>query len=213
MRLFIDTANIEEIREIGRWGVLSGVTTNPSLVAKAGRDLHEVIAEIAALVPGPISAEVISVDADGMYKEGLELAELAENVTIKVPMTEGGLEATSRLADEGLDVNVTLVFSANQALLAAAAGAAYVSPFLGRLDDIGHDGLEVVAEIVEAFERYAMPTEVIAASIRHPLHVIGSARAGADIATVPYKVLKSMVCHPLTERGLDMFIKDWQAQR
>ncbi len=213
MRLFIDTANIEEIREISRWGVLSGVTTNPSLVAKEGRDLNEVIAEIAALVPGPISAEVISVDADGMYKEGLELAELAENIAIKVPMTEGGLEATSRLADEGLDVNVTLVFSANQALLAAAAGAAYVSPFLGRLDDIGHDGLEVVAEIVEAFERYAMPTEVIAASIRHPLHVVGSARAGADIATVPYKVLKSMVCHPLTERGLDMFIKDWQARR
>lgn len=213
MRLYIDTANIDEIREISRWGILSGVTTNPSLVAREGRDLNEVIAEIAALVPGPISAEVLSTDADAMVEEGRALSQLADNVAVKIPMTVDGLAATSRLSREGIDVNVTLVFSVNQAILAAQAGAAYVSPFLGRLDDIGHDGLEMVSGIVDVFEYYALPTEVIAASIRHPLHVIGAAYAGADIATVPYKVLKAMVGHPLTSQGLDRFMADWKARK
>ncbi len=213
MRLFIDTANIEEIREISKWGILSGVTTNPSLVAREGRDMKDVISEIASLVPGPISAEVIATEADKMVSEGRTLSQLAENVVIKIPMTADGLEATSQLTSDGIEVNVTLVFSANQALLAAQAGASFVSPFLGRLDDIGHDGLVVVSDIVDIFEYYALPTEVIAASIRNPLHVTGSAQAGADIATVPYKVLKAMVEHPLTASGIDTFMKDWRSRQ
>lgn len=213
MRLFIDSANIEEIREVSRWGVLSGVTTNPSLVAKEGREMEEVIKEITSLVSGPISAEVLATEAPGMVEEGRKAAAWGDNVVIKIPMTEEGLRATYELCQEGIEVNMTLVFSTNQALLAAQAGASFISPFIGRLDDIGHSGLEVVRDVAELFAYYAIPTEVIAASIRHPLHVVESAQAGADIATVPYKILKAMVKHPLTDSGLEKFLSDWKSRR
>lgn len=213
MRLFIDSANIDHIREIAAWGVLSGVTTNPSLVAKEGRDMREVIQEIAAIVDGPISAEVLSTDAEGMIREGREYARWHENVVIKCPLTPEGLKATAALAAEDIPVNVTLVFSANQGLLAARAGAAYVSPFVGRMDDINHDGMDIVADLAEIFEIHDIETEIIAASIRHPRHVTEAALAGAHIATCPYDVLKKMVQHPMTDAGIARFLADWEAAR
>lgn len=211
MKIFIDTANIDEIKDINRWGILDGVTTNPTLIAREqGRDFKEIIKEIASLVPGPISAEVISTDAEGMVREGEELAAIAENVVIKIPMVEEGLIAVNQLNKKGIKTNVTLVFSPNQALLAARAGATFVSPFVGRLDDIGHNGMELVQDVVKILEWYQLDTEVIAASIRHPRHVYQAAAAGAHIATVPYGVLKKMVNHPMTDKGLEKFIQDWK---
>lgn len=210
MKLFIDTANIDEIREINEWGVISGVTTNPSLVAKEGRDLKEVIHEITSIVDGPISAEVISLEKDGMVKEARELAKIHPNIVIKIPMTKEGLKAVNILSKEGIKTNVTLVFSPNQALLAAKAGATYVSPFIGRLDDIGNEGMDVIHDIVEMFEIHNIDTEIIAASIRHPMHVVEAAKAGAHIATIPYKVFTQMLNHPLTDIGIERFLKDWE---
>ncbi|MCK9444001.1 MAG: fructose-6-phosphate aldolase [Tissierellaceae bacterium] len=210
MKLFIDTANIEEIREINQWGVLSGVTTNPSLIAKEGRDFQEVVKEIASLVDGPISAEVISLEKDGMVEEARELAKIHSNIVIKLPMTGEGLKATKVLSNEGIKTNVTLVFSANQALLAARAGATFVSPFVGRLDDISNEGMTIVEDIVQIFDFHGIDTEIIAASIRHPVHVIEAAKAGSHIATIPYKVFLQMLNHPLTEIGIERFIKDWE---
>ena len=211
MRLFLDTANIDEIREAVGWGVISGVTTNPTLVAREqGRTFAEILREITDIVPGPVSAEAISLDAPGMIAEARTLAAAAENIVVKIPMTPEGLKATKTLAGEGIRTNVTLVFSANQALLAALAGASYVSPFVGRLDDAGHDGMQVVRDIAQIFEIHGLESEIIAASIRHPLHVIDAAKAGADIATVPMKVLRVMVSHPLTDRGIEMFLADWK---
>lgn len=210
MKLFIDTANIDEIREVNEWGVISGVTTNPSLIAKEGRDFKEVIHEIASIVDGPISAEVIALDKDGMIKEARELSKIHPNVVIKIPMTKEGLKAVKVLYEERIKTNVTLVFSANQALLAAKAGATYVSPFLGRLDDIGNDGMNIIYDIVQIFDIYDIDTQVIAASIRHPMHVIDAAKAGAHIATIPYKVFNQMVEHPLTDIGIKKFLKDWE---
>lgn len=201
---------MEEIREINDWGILSGVTTNPSLIAKEGRDFVEVIKEITSIVDGPISAEVVSMEAAGMMKEAEELAAIHPNIVIKIPMTPEGLKATKACAQKGIKTNVTLVFSANQALMAALAGATYVSPFVGRLDDTGHDGIELVGDIVEIFDLHALDTQVISASIRHPQHVLASARVGAHIATVPYKVLKQMVKHPLTGSGIEKFLADWE---
>jgi len=210
IRLFIDTANVEEIREINEWGVISGVTTNPSLIAKEGRDFKDVVREIVSIVDGPISAEVVSMDWEGMVKEAVELAGIHPNIVIKIPMTPEGLKATKECTRRGIKTNVTLVFSANQALLAALAGATYVSPFVGRLDDIGQDGMDLVEEIVEIFDLHGLDTQVISASIRHPQHVTLSALAGAHIATVPYKVLKKMVEHPLTDLGIEKFLADWE---
>lgn len=210
MKFFIDTANIDEIKEVYSWGILSGVTTNPSLVAKEGRDFRQVIEEIASIVPGPISAEVIATDAEGMIKEGVEYAAWAENVVIKVPMTAEGLKATRALADKGIKTNVTLIFSPNQALMAARAGATYVSPFLGRLDDISFDGMQLVSDVVDIFLTHDIATEVIAASIRHPLHMVQAAKVGAHIATAPYKVYQQMLKHPLTDAGIQRFLADWE---
>lgn len=211
MKFFIDTANIEEIREAYNWGILAGVTTNPSLMAKEGQDPVQVIREVAALVPGPISAEVLATDTEGMVAEGERWAAVAPNVVVKVPLTEAGLAATRRLADAGIRVNVTLIFTANQALLAARAGAAFVSPFVGRLDDIGYNGVDVVATIAELFERHDIETEIIAASIRRPLDVTEAALAGAHIATVPFAVLRQACRHPLTDAGIARFLADWEA--
>ncbi len=212
MLIFLDTANLDELRQAVKLGVVAGVTTNPSLVAKEKSvDYRGVVQQIAAIVPGPISAEVLNLEtAEGMVREAREVASWAPNVVVKIPITAKGLEATSILSEEGIQTNLTLCFSANQALLAARAGATYVSPFVGRLDDIGHDGMDVVAEIVEMFGYYDLETEVIAASVRHPMHVSAAARAGADIATVPYKVLMQMIEHPLTEAGIARFAQDWQ---
>lgn len=209
MRLFIDTANVEHIREAAALGVISGVTTNPSLIAKEGRDFVEVVKEITAIVDGPISAEVISEEAGGMVAEAEELAKIHPNIVIKIPMTNEGLKAVHALTPKEIKTNVTLVFSANQALLAALAGATYVSPFVGRLDDIGHDGIEVVAQTMDILDIHGLSTRVISASIRHPLHVMQSARVGAHIATVPYKVLMQMAQHPLTDIGIRKFLDDW----
>lgn len=209
MKLFIDTANIDEIKEAASWGILDGVTTNPSLIAKEGRDFQQVIKEIVDIVDGPISAEVIALDGDKMVEEGEELAKIHDNIVVKVPMTKEGLKATKALAEKGIKVNVTLVFSANQALLAAKAGAAYVSPFLGRVDDIGTTGMNLVEEIIRIFDTYGYETETIAASIRHPLHVTDAALAGSHVATVPFKVLKMMTDHPLTDIGIEKFLADW----
>lgn len=211
MKIFIDTANIEEIRDIYKLGILDGVTTNPSLIAKeSGRDFKEIIKEISDLVSGPISAEVISLETAGMIKEAEELAAISENIVIKIPMTKEGLAAVSVLAKKGIKTNVTLIFSSNQALLAANAGATYVSPFVGRLDDIGMDGMELVREIMQIFETYGIETEVIAASIRHPQHALMAALAGSDIATIPHKVLLQMMKHPMTDKGIDAFMADWE---
>jgi len=208
MKLFIDTANVSEIREMA-W-LIDGVTTNPTLVAREKRPFAEVIAEICGIVDGPISAEVTALDVDGMVAEARELAAIHENVVVKIPMTEAGMQAVVRLAAEGIRTNVTLVFSANQALLVAKCGATFVSPFVGRIDDIGGDGMGLVSEILEIYENYAFQTEVLAASIRHPRHMVEAATLGADIATVPYGVLKKLFHHPLTDLGLDRFLKDWE---
>lgn len=211
MKFFIDTANVEEIKEANDLGVICGVTTNPSLIAKEGRDFGEVIAQIAAIVDGPISGEVkaTTVDAEGMIKEGREIAKIHPNMVVKIPMTEDGLKAVKQLSSEGIKTNVTLIFSANQALLAARAGATYVSPFLGRLDDIGQPGIELVENIVTIFDNYGIETEIIAASIRNPVHVTQCALAGADIATIPYGVIKTMISHPLTTKGIEKFQNDY----
>lgn len=210
MKLFIDTANVEEIRKANELGVICGVTTNPSLIAKEGRNFREVVQEICSIVDGPISAEVVSLEAEGMVKEARELAKIHPNIVIKVPMIPEGLKATKILSGEGIKTNVTLVFSANQALLAALAGATYVSPFVGRLDDIGQEGMELIRDIVHIFDQYMFKTEVIAASIRHPIHVTDSAKAGAHIATVPYKVILQMTQHTLTDIGVQKFLADWE---
>jgi len=209
MKFFIDTANLDQIKEIHGLGLLSGVTTNPTLVAKENVDFHDRLREITAFVKGSVSAEVVSTTADEMVAEGRELARIAPNITVKIPMTEAGMTAVSKLSAEGIKTNVTLVFSANQALLAARAGATYVSPFVGRLDDIGHDGIALIAEIRELFDIHDLDTEIIAASIRHTAHVTQAALAGAHIATIPYTVFKQMIKHPLTDKGLANFLNDW----
>jgi len=210
MKFFIDTANIDEIKEAHAMGMVDGVTTNPSLIAKEGRVFEEVIREISEIVDGPISAEVISLDAEGMVKEARELAKIHKNIVIKVPMTVEGLKATRKLTDEKIKTNVTLVFSPLQALMAAKAGASYVSPFVGRLDDISQDGMQLIEQIVEIFANYAYETEIIVASVRNPLHVLDSALAGADIATIPFNVLSKLAAHPLTDKGLKAFLADWE---
>ncbi|MFY9140681.1 MAG: fructose-6-phosphate aldolase [Thermacetogeniaceae bacterium] len=211
MEIYLDTANVDEIREAVTWGVISGVTTNPTLIAKeSGRDFREIIKEICGLVQGPVSAEAVSLDVEGILKEARELAALNPHVVIKIPVTEDGLAAVKVLSREGIRTNVTLVFSPLQALLAARAGATYVSPFIGRIDDTGQDGSDVLADIMDIFRNYQLETKVIAASIRHPRHVLEAARLGADIATVPFKVLKTMFRHPLTDRGIDRFLADWE---
>ena len=210
MRFFIDTANIEEIKEANELGVICGVTTNPSLIAKEGRDFIEVVKEISTIVDGPISAEVISLDHKGMVEEADKLSKIHKNIVIKLPMTLEGLKATKILSQKGIKTNVTLIFSATQALLAARAGATYVSPFVGRLDDIGQDGLSLIEDIVDIFNVNAIETEIIVASVRNPIHVAQAARMGADIATVPYKVITQMTKHPLTDKGIENFLKDWE---
>ncbi|ALC88683.1 transaldolase [Bacillus sp. FJAT-18017] len=213
MKFFIDTANMDEIREAYSLGLLSGVTTNPSLVAKEkGVSFEDRLKEITELVPGSVSAEVIALDAEGMVKEGRELAKIAPNITIKVPMTPEGLKAVHTFSQEGIKTNVTLIFNANQALLAARAGASYVSPFLGRLDDIGQNGLDLISTIAEIFAVHGLETEIIAASIRHPMHVTEAALRGAHIATIPYKVLMQIFHHPLTDKGIEAFLKDWNSR-
>lgn len=210
MKIFIDTANIEHIREANAWGILSGVTTNPTLVAKEGREFKSTVKEIASIVGGPISAEAVSMKKDEIVKEARELAKIADNVVIKIPITSDGLAATKILSSDGIKINMTLIFSGNQALLAALAGASFVSPFVGRIDDISYDGAQVLSEIISIYRNYDFETEVIAASIRHPLHVLQAAQIGVDIATVPYDVLKAMVKHPLTDRGIERFLEDWE---
>jgi transaldolase len=209
MKFFIDTADVSELKKVLPTGLIDGVTTNPSLIAQSGRKIAEVIKEICDLVEGPVSAEVVSTDFDTMLKEGKYLAGLAENVTVKVPLTVDGLKVCKILSDEGTMVNVTLCFSAAQALLAAKAGAAFISPFVGRLDDIGQDGMELIADIVELYSNFTYGTEVLVASVRGPQHVVAAAKLGADVATLPPKVLWQMYNHPLTSSGLDAFLKDW----
>ena len=211
MNFFIDTANVEEIRAATEMGIISGVTTNPSLIAKEGRVFEEVIKEITAIVDGPISAEVVSLDAPNMIKEARELAKIHKNIVIKIPMTLDGLKATKTLSAEGIKTNVTLIFSATQALLAARAGATYVSPFVGRLNDISDNGIDLVADIADIFAIHNIDTEIISASIRGPQDVTDSAKAGAHIATVPYKVIVQMAKHPLTDIGIERFVADWNS--
>ena len=213
MKLFIDTANVEEIRHANELGVICGVTTNPSLIAKEGRDFKEVVTEIAGIVDGPISAEVISLDHDGMINEARDLSKIHKNIVIKIPMTIEGLKAVKILSSEGIKTNVTLIFSAAQALLAARAGATYVSPFLGRLDDIGMPGMDLIEEIADIYSIHNIETEIIAASIRNPIHVIDAARAGANIATIPYKIIIQMAKHPLTDSGIEKFMHDWENKK
>lgn len=211
MKFFLDTADLGEIRWGAQAGLIDGITTNPTLLSKVAGDLdpRDVLAEICSVVEGPVSAEVVAVDADGMYREGRELAKLAENVVVKIPLLEEGMVAVRRLVADGIKVNVTLAFSSVQCLLAAKAGATYVSPFLGRLDDIGHDGMDVVRETRQIFDNYGIETAILAASIRHPRHVAEAALLGADVATMPTAVLKKLLLHPLTDRGLDQFLNDW----
>ncbi|HBD64806.1 MAG TPA: fructose-6-phosphate aldolase [Clostridiales bacterium] len=213
MKLFIDTANVDEIRKANDMGVICGVTTNPSLIAKEGRVFEEVVREITQIVDGPISAEVISLDSEGMIREAVELVKIHKNIIIKIPMTTEGLKAVKVLHSENIKTNVTLIFSAGQALLAAKAGASYVSPFVGRLDDLSNNGMDLIAEIVDIFNNYNIDTEIIAASIRHPMHVTQAARLGCHIATVPFKVLEQMTKHPLTDKGIEQFLKDWETVR
>jgi transaldolase len=212
MKFFIDTANIDEIREAHALGILSGVTTNPSLVAKENVSFHDRLHEITEIVSGSVSAEVISTTANEMIEEGKELAKIAPNITIKVPMTPDGLKAVKTFSELGIKTNVTLIFSANQALLAARAGATYVSPFIGRLDDIGYNGLDLISDIAQIFDIHGIDTEIIAASIRHPQHVTEAALRGAHIATIPYKVLMQLFKHPLTDIGIEKFLADWNKQ-
>jgi transaldolase len=211
MKIFLDTADIEEIGIAARWGVLDGVTTNPTLFSEVGGSYDEVLAEICRITPGPVSAEVVADELEGMLREGRHFAKLASNVVVKVPVSEVGLEAIARLAAEGIKTNCTLIFSSNQGLLAAKAGASLLSPFVGRLDDINQDGIEVVRELVAMVETHGLETEVLAASIRHPRHVTEAALAGSHIATVPIKVLRQMVHHPLTDTGIEQFRRDWEA--
>ena len=210
MKFFLDTANLNDIREAASFGIADGVTTNPSLIAKEGNvDFKQHIAAICEIVSGPVSAEVTSLDVDGMIREGKEYSKIAPNVVIKCPLTRDGLKATRRLADDGIRVNVTLCFSAAQAILAAKAGASFISPFLGRLDDIGENGLNLLQTIIEIYQNYQWKTEVLAASLRHPIHVIEAARMGADIATMPFKVIDQLFNHPLTDKGQAQFLADW----
>jgi len=213
VKLFIDTANVAEIGEAASWGILDGVTTNPSLVAREGRSYHELVAEICRQVPGPVSAEVLATDAEGMEREGRELAGIAENVVVKLPVTQDGIKVCARFSEEGIATNLTLCFSPAQALLVAKAGATYVSPFVGRIDDVGQDGMQVVREIVQIYDAYEFPTQVLVASVRHPQHVVEAALAGADVATVPFKVLQQLFRHPLTDIGLQRFISDFRAAK
>ncbi|MDR2548640.1 MAG: fructose-6-phosphate aldolase [Desulfobulbus sp.] len=213
MKFFIDTANIEEIKKGLELGMVDGVTTNPSLVAKEPRPFVEILKEICSLVEGPVSAEVVSLDADGMVAEAKELVKIADNIVIKIPMIEEGLKAVKRLSAEGIKTNVTLIFSAAQVLLAAKAGATYVSPFVGRLDDISVNGLELIADIMTILRNYGFATEVIVASVRHPMHVVESALLGADIATIPYKVIAQLAKHPLTDIGMRQFLADWEKRK
>jgi len=210
MKFFIDTANIEEIKQASAWGMVDGVTTNPSLVAKEGREFKGLIKEICDIVDGPVNAEVVSLDAEGMVKEAQDLARIAENIVVKIPLIEEGLKAVRILAQEGIRTNVTLCFSPIQALMAAKAGAAYISPFVGRLDDISHVGMDLVEQILTIYENYAFETEVIVASIRNPIHVRDAALMGADIATIPFKVIRQLIRHPLTDIGLKNFLADWK---
>lgn len=213
MKIFIDTANIEEIRKAHELGIIDGVTTNPSLIAKEGRDFRQVVSEICQIVNGPISAEVISVEAEGMLQEARELAIIHPNIVIKVPMTAEGLKATKQLSAERIKTNVTLVFSSNQALLAAKAGATYVSPFVGRIDDISWNGMDLIKEIAQIFRNYDLKTEIIVASVRNPLHVKEAALCGAHIATIPFAVLQQLIKHPLTDIGIEKFLQDWEKVR
>jgi len=211
MKFFIDTANIDEIKELNQYGILDGVTTNPSLIAKSGRDFLEVIAEICKIVKGPVSAEVVATESSAMLKEAAKLAAIADNVVIKLPMTLDGLKACHKLTQDNIKTNVTLCFSAAQALLAAKAGATYVSPFIGRLDDISYNGLNLIAEIRMIFDNYPnLDTEILAASIRHPIHLLESAKLGTDVATIPAKVIQQLIKHPLTDSGLAVFQSDWE---
>ena len=212
MKFFIDTANIDEIKKANELGMVDGVTTNPSLVAKEGREFKGLIKEICGIVDGPVSAEVVSLDAEGMVKEARELANLADNIVVKIPMLEEGLKAVKTLAQEKINTNVTLCFSPIQALMAAKAGAAYISPFVGRLDDISHIGMELVEEIITIYDNYGFETEVIVASVRNPTHVLDAALMGADIATIPFKVIQQLTKHPLTDIGVEKFLADWKKQ-
>lgn len=209
MELFLDTANIEDIKTAASWGIISGVTTNPTLCAMENTDFQQAVKTICSIVNGPVSAEAVSLEKEAIIKEAQALSKIASNIVVKIPITEDGLAATSALSKEGIKVNMTLVFSTNQAILAARAGAYFASPFVGRLDDIGHDGIGLVKDIAMVYKYYGLKTKVIAASIRHPLHVTQAAQAGADIATVPFSVLQSMIKHPLTDKGIDRFLEDW----
>ncbi len=210
MKFFIDTANVEEIKTAEEWGLLDGVTTNPSLIAKEKRPFKDIVTEICSIVDGPVSLEAVSMDAEGIISEARALSSISANVVVKAPMTLQGLKAVKALSAEGIKTNVTLVFSAVQALMAAKAGATYVSPFVGRLDDISHDGMELVRQILDIYDNYGFSTEVIVASVRHPLHVLDGALMGAHIATIPFKVLEQLSKHPLTDIGIDRFMKDWE---
>lgn len=210
MKIFIDTASVAEIRKASELGVVDGVTTNPSLMAKENREPVELLKEICSIIDGPVSAEAVSLDADGMVKEGRELSAIHKNIVIKIPMTEEGLRAVKRLSAENIKTNVTLVFSSMQALLAAKAGATYVSPFVGRLDDISHVGMDLVGDILQIYENYAFSTEIIVASIRNPIHVVDAAKMGAHVATIPYSVISQLTKHPLTDIGIEKFLKDWE---
>ncbi|HEY5648158.1 MAG TPA: fructose-6-phosphate aldolase [Nitrospiria bacterium] len=209
MKFFIDTANVKEIREAADMGLLDGVTTNPSLVSKEGRPFREILEEIVQIVDGPISAEVVSTDAEGMIREGLELSKIHKNIVVKLPTILEGLKACKRLTSDGIKTNLTLAFSPSQALLAAKAGATFVSPFIGRLDDISHSGMEIIDQIRTIYDNYGYQTEILAASIRHPMHVVEAAMAGADVATIPFKVIQQLIKHPLTDSGLKKFLADW----
>lgn len=211
MKFFLDTANLDELRDAAAMGIVDGVTTNPSLVAKEGKDFKTLVAEICEIVPGPVSAEVVSTEAQAMIKEGRELAKIADNIVVKLPTIPEGIKALVTLAGDGIKTNLTLVFQPLQALIVAKAGATYVSPFLGRLDDIGHDGMQVLSDIREIYDNYGFRTEILAASLRHPLHVVQSAKLGADVGTMPYKTFMALLKHPLTDIGLEKFLADWNA--
>jgi transaldolase len=210
MEFFLDTADIKEIETGLEWGLVDGITTNPSLIAKQGKNYLATVQEIARLVPGPVSGEVLATEFEGMMDQGRRLADLAENVVVKVPLTPPGLRAVAKLLDDGIRCNVTLCFSSAQALLAAKAGAAYISPFIGRLDDVGEDGMELIDEIVSIYQNYDFETKVLVASVRHPIHIVQSAQLGADVATMPFKVLEQLFKHPLTDIGLERFLADWK---
>src|SRR5262245_10673509 len=210
MKFFIDTANIEEIRKAASWGILDGVTTNPSLVAKEGKDFYEALKEICSIVPGPVSAEVVSTSTEEMIQEGRQLARIAKNITVKIPCIPAGIPAIKALSGEGIKINTTLIFSPTQALISAKVGAAFVSPFVGRLDDISHVGMDLVRQIRTIFDNYDFPTQILAASIRNPVHVVEAAMAGADVATMPFSVIEALLKHPLTDVGLKKFLDDWQ---